>query len=165
MEDVKVLKYTIRGLNFRYNALKKINSIIGISKDEKDFLDKVLGTIIDFMEVEAGAVFIFDDIAENSVVRIASFRAEIPFNKEEEVKNKVEGIRISPEDPEIAEIIEGKKDFYVKENPDKTTRSRRITVCSMGMGWKAISSTLRRCAIVRELTLEEKEALKGVTEL
>ena len=56
MEELKLLKHTVKGLNYRYKALKKITELTGTSGSERDFMDDVLGLLLDLFTAEAGSV-------------------------------------------------------------------------------------------------------------
>ncbi|NLB35103.1 MAG: hypothetical protein GX817_04725, partial [Elusimicrobia bacterium] len=70
MDDIKLLRYTIRGLNFRYNALKKINTLLDDSSDAEDYLDKSLGILVELMGASAGIAL----LKEKNEVKVRGFR-------------------------------------------------------------------------------------------
>ncbi|MFC2048607.1 HD domain-containing phosphohydrolase [Elusimicrobiota bacterium] len=115
MEDLKLLKLTIRGLNYRYNALKKIISFTGSAKNEKDLLDDVLGMINELVGFEAGLITSKNE-AGDMILKV--FRADIPFTKEAELKKKLEG-RADSEFIKAFDEFEGsQRDILVLEKPE-----------------------------------------------
>ncbi len=129
MEELKLLKYTIRGLNYRYNALKQINALLGESKNLKNFLDNVLGIIMEINGAEAGVVLIDKDFID---IDVQVFRAEIPFEKEQKSKEEIEELEIKFKEIGFDDILEEKKELEIINNPQMTTPHRRIVKDALG---------------------------------
>ena len=91
MEDIKLLKSTVRGLSYRYNAIKKINSLIAKSSSSYDFLEQVLALILDIFSAEGAAVMLKDN---SGSMKVIVFRASMPSNMEKEAKSELEGLEI-----------------------------------------------------------------------
>ncbi|MGM0441768.1 MAG: HD domain-containing phosphohydrolase [Elusimicrobiota bacterium] len=122
-KKVELLKSTIQGLNYRYNSLKKINELTGEADDTKDFLDKTLGVIMDLIGGEGGAAFLY---GKTGFLKCMAFRADIPFNKEKEVKKKMESIDVSTYKFPDGNILSGDKKINYSTSPDMSADYRKL---------------------------------------
>jgi len=122
MEDVRILKYTIRGLNYRYNALKKISSLIGESENEQVFLDNVLGVILELMEVECGVVL---GLKNSETASIITLRAQLPLIIEKKLKKTIEKTDFPVAETAFTEAAGKEKNVYLKENPEIENEYRK----------------------------------------
>lgn len=114
MDNLDLLKYTIRGLNYRYNALKKINLLLGEATDLHKFLDGVLGILIELMDAEIG-IIILDDKGDQ---RIEILRGNLLLKKETELKEKIEGLLLPKDLLYITELKQHEKEIQINQKYD-----------------------------------------------
>jgi HD-GYP domain-containing protein (c-di-GMP phosphodiesterase class II) len=150
VDELNLLKSTIRGLNYRYSGLKKINSLMGECEDSKDFLDKMLGILMEIFEAEAGAVL----IRNKDSLKVEAFRAELPFKKEETIKKNIEQIEITGKDEILGDMLSGNKNFHFSQDPDISMQHRSL-----------IQSGLRKISGIAAVAIKTKNRATGIMEL
>ncbi len=107
-QNIKLLKSTIRGLNYRYNTLKKLNELTGESESIKGFLDKTLGVMLDIIGAQGGTVFLYQN---SEFLNFAAFRADLPFAREKKVNFELRNYRIKSDNHPAQSIIAGTDKF------------------------------------------------------
>ncbi len=122
MENVELLKSTVKGLSLRYGALKKINTLLTEAGSSHEFLDSILALITDMFSAEAGAVILSNGSEE---MKVEVFRAGLPYEKEIKAKEKIESITFKPEETPIKHMTDGGLITVVSENKDATASYRK----------------------------------------
>lgn len=151
MEDVRLLKHTIRGLNYRYNALKKINSYLGEAKDIKEFLDNILGIVMEIVGAEAGVILTREVL---DCVKIQAFRAEVPFEKEKDSRDEIEGVKIPLKDSGLRGILDSRENVQINNGPDLSINYR-----------KPINQALGKVENLASVLIKVKKEVTGIIEL
>ncbi|MFW6134361.1 MAG: HD domain-containing phosphohydrolase [Elusimicrobiota bacterium] len=114
MENIDLLKSTIKGLSHRYRCLKKISAIAGESSNSKDYLDNSLGILLELFDLKAGIILIFKD---NNKFKVKCFRADLSGAGEKNIKKHIEGKIFSFKNTPINDIYSGREKFRSVDNP------------------------------------------------
>ncbi|MEA3506733.1 MAG: GAF domain-containing protein [Elusimicrobiota bacterium] len=115
MDNIELLKSTVKGLNYRYSAIKKINNLMGESSGVHDFLDKAVGMVMDIIGAEAGIIFTKE---RDNTLKASAVRAQLPYEKEKQLKEELENNMFSLEETGLEKILDGSEPLIIQKGED-----------------------------------------------
>ncbi len=140
MENIELLKSTIKGLSLRYGSLRRINTLLTEAGSSYEFMDGVLALIIDMFSAEAGAIILSDG---SEKMKIEVFRAQLPNEEEKKAKEKIEGIVFKSSETPIEEIIGGGFKTVVTEKQKLSSSYRKTAGKHLGGIKNTAAATIR----------------------